>query len=431
VSWTRAPQWDYLERVSGEQQGEPLPAEIQALVEQELTRMGIREALRLEADMLVLGRGATETRAEIRGTLTQWDSLPDDLRERRIRQIAALLAQRTAVTPAPAEQAAAAARRTAGPPWYTVFAPIAIVGLTALSLVVAYRFLAPRSGVTPLVSLTPSSSAAVPSAPDADRERLAFANSACALTRERIARGASIGPADSEGWVVELDLLRRGAPVDLSLVPALSKFVTLKPGAHSGTVTWSAATHLAAMQRFDAEVAVTASPALGEDQVSGLSLVFSGPYVLPYFTDGQRTDYLQLAEALAEELGATDGGLFARCANAENHQIGAWFLGSTPGRAVGSLVYFMASYSEVPLLKPNVLGVLAGPPQRGHAFDAISAAASNMDRGAAATLIGRELGMVSGRTDHGTRLTFPFRDANRAARASVVAARALHLANSG
>jgi len=159
--------------------------------------------------------------------------------------------------------------------------------------------------------------------------------------------------------------------------------------------------------------------------------VFSGPYVVPYFTEEQRGDYFKLADALAEELGATDGALFARCASSESHHIGSWFLGSTPGRAVSSLVYFMASYSEVPVLNPNALGVVAGPPLRAHAFDVISGAASGMDRSAAATLIGRELGMVSGRPDHATRLTFPFRDANRAARASVLAARALDLANSG
>jgi hypothetical protein len=117
--------------------------------------------------------------------------------------------------------------------------------------------------------------------------------------------------------------------------------------------------------------------------------------------------------------------------NSESHHIGAWFLGATPGRAAASLIYFMASFSDTALLKPSVLGVISGSPQRGHAFDAINAAAANMDRNAAATLIGRELGMLSGRADHGTRLTFPFRDANRATRASVIAARALELANSG
>jgi hypothetical protein len=160
-------------------------------------------------------------------------------------------------------------------------------------------------------------------------------------------------------------------------------------------------------------------------------LVFSGPYVQPYFSEEQRSDYLKLADALAEELAATDGALFARCASSSSHHIGAWFLGKTPGAAAASLVYFMAGFTDVPALKPSVFGESAGPAQRGHAFDAIGAATARIDRSTAATLVGRELGAVSGRPEHGFRLTFPFRDAGRALRASVGIARSLELANSG
>jgi hypothetical protein len=417
--------------VSDEQPGERLIAEIQALVEQELARVGVRAALRFEVDSLVLRRGGHETRAEIRGTLAQWESLPDDLRERRARQIAALLATENR---APAEQPIAPPRQVRGLRWFSVFAPLSVVALTAIAIAVAYHFLAPQGGGPSLFGTKPTSSASGAvgaAAPDPDRERQLLAGTACDQTRARVARGANIGPADSEGWVVELVLLRRGAPVDLSLAPGLSRFITRKPGAKTGTLSWPPATHLVAVQRFDAEVALDANAAPSGSQVSGLSFVFSGPYVVPYFTEEQRGDYFKLADALADELGATDGALFAHCASSESHHIGSWFLGSTPGRAVSSLVYFMASFSEVPVLSSNALGVVSGPPLRGHAFDVISSAASGMDRSAAATLIGRELGMVSGRPDHATRLTFPFRDANRAARASVLAARALDLANSG
>jgi hypothetical protein len=92
------------------------------------------------------------------------------------------------------------------------------------------------------------------------------------------------------------------------------------------------------------------------------------------------------------------------------------------------LVYFMADFSDAPLLKPEVLGSSGDPQRRDHAFDVIGAAASALDRSAAATLIGTELGMISGRPNQPVRLTFPFRDANRATRASLTAARALKLA---
>jgi hypothetical protein len=95
------------------------------------------------------------------------------------------------------------------------------------------------------------------------------------------------------------------------------------------------------------------------------------------------------------------------------------------------LVYFMASFSEVPVLDADLRGVGPGAAELGHPFEAIGAAAGELDRAAAATLIGRELGMISGRPNRPVRLTFPFRDANRASRASVQAARALRLARAG
>jgi len=431
LSWTGTRRSEYLERVSDEQPSARFALEIKALVEQELARISVLATLRLDGESLVLRRGSHESRADIRGTLAQWDSLPDDLRERRARQIAALLVGEGPV--AAPQQPIAPPRQPRGLRWFSVFAPISIAGITAAAIALAYHFLAPRGAGPSLFASTPSvsSSSTLGSVPDPDRERTILAGTACEQTRTRVARGANVGPADSEGWVVELVLLRRGAPADLSLTPGLSKFISRVPGAKSGTLSWAPASHLRAVQRFDAEVAVSPSAPLGSGQVSGLSLVFSGPYVVPYFSEEQRGDYFMLADALAEELSATDGALFAHCANSESHHIGSWFLGSTPGRAVSSLVYFMASYSNLPVLKPNVLGALAGPPQRGHTFDAISDAASSMDRSAAATLIGRELGMISGRPEHATRLTFPFRDANRAQRASLDAARALQLANSG
>ena len=417
-----------------------LASEIRALVEGELERAGKRGALRIERDELVLSREGRETRAELRGTLAQWEHLPDDLRARRVQQIAGLLA---AEAPALAEVRAhraptpGAARRKEGLHWSTVFAPIAFLALTLAAIAGAYHFLAPASGLSGIPGLTPSASASGagsarprPSS-DGDHERFLFASSACAHTRTRVAQGANIGPADSEGWVVELVLLRAGAVVDLTNAPELGQFFTRSPGSRSGTVSWPAAKQLMSVQRFDAEVTLSALPPLGAGKASGLDLVFSGPYVTPYFTEDQRGEYFRLADALADALHASAGALFARCAHGDVHQIGSWFLGATPGNALGSLVYFMASYSDTPLLKATVLGSLAGPPQRDHTFDAINEAASTMDRNATATLIGRELGMISGAKDHAARLTFPFRDANRATRASQLAARALSLANPG
>jgi hypothetical protein len=110
--------------------------------------------------------------------------------------------------------------------------------------------------------------------------------------------------------------------------------------------------------------------------------------------------------------------------------VGSWFLGATPGAAVGSLIYFMESTSELPVLKPEVLGSGTEPARGGHTFDAIDRAASALNRNAVATLVGNELGMISGRPNHPARLTFPFRDGNRASRSGLDAARSLGLSSS-
>ena len=161
-----------------------------------------------------------------------------------------------------------------------------------------------------------------------------------------------------------------------------------------------------------------------------MRFVFSGPYVTPYFSEELRSDYLLLADGLANALAATDGALFAHCANPDAHSIGSWFLGTNPGAAMGSLVYFMAGYSDLPVLKPEVLGSGDEAARRSQAFDAINKATSSLDRAGSATLLGRELGMISGRPHQPSRLTFPFRDANRAQRSSLDVARAVGLATS-
>jgi hypothetical protein len=233
-----------------------------------------------------------------------------------------------------------------------------------------------------------------------------------------------------EGWQVELVLLRRGPVVDLSHSGSLAQFVRRDAGSKTAKLSWPRASSLVGQERFDAQIEVRVLPALGAKKISGVSLSFSGPYVVPYFTEDQRADYFLLADALADALGATDGALFAHCADSESHHVGSWFLGATPGAAVGALIYFMESYTDLPVLKPEVLGSGEETARRGHVFDAIDQAAGALSRSSVATLVGSELGMISGRPNHPARLTFPFRDGSRASRSGLSAARSLGLASS-
>ncbi|MEP7050406.1 MAG: hypothetical protein ABJB12_08645 [Pseudomonadota bacterium] len=409
--------------------GEKLAQEIRALVELELRRRGESAPIHFEGNCLIAGRGAAAARADIAGTLAQWAELPDDLRGKRISQIAQLLTPGTLVLPGAPRTLP---RQRTG--WSSSFAPVLVVLATAGVLLVAYRYLAPNGASLTNLTSDNRAAASVSDAPlpDPDSERTALAGSACEHSRARVARGSNIGPADVEGWVVELVLLRREGGAALSSSPALAHYIQKKAGSASSSasiVTWPGARSLVQAKRFDAEVAVHPVLPLGSQHLAGVRLEFSGPYVVPYFSEEQRADYLMLADELSEALQITDGALFARCAGAEGHHIGSWFLGATPGAAVASLVYFMAFFSEAPVLKSELLASGNTPADAGRALDRIGSAAADLDRNATATLIGAELGMISGRPQQPTRLTFPFRDANRATRASLTAARALRLAS--
>jgi hypothetical protein len=429
--------------VSGELTDEQIVERIRAMVEAELQRRGSPGRLRVEGRFLVVGTGAREARADLEGTIRQWDSLPEDLLERRVQQMAQLLSEGAQRSPLVAQSTAA--RRVRGPGALTllrrVLAPLSILALMVCALGVAYRYLSPNKqspllalqqvlNQSPIGSAIASATAPRYDASNIEHERAVIASAACAKARTRVARGGSVGPADVEGWQVELILLRRGPIVDLSQSSLLAPFVRHDASTKTAKLNWAKASSLLARERFDAQIEVRALPALGVKNISGVSLVFSGPYVVPYFTEDQRADYFLLADAMADALGATDGGLFAHCADNESHHVGSWFLGATPGATVGSLIYFMESYSDLPALKAEVLGSGAEPARRGHTFDAIDRAASALSRSSVATLVGNELGMVSARPNRPARLTFPFRDGNRASRAGLEAARSLGLASS-
>lgn len=422
--------------MSGEVTDEQLVQQIRAMVEAELQRRGRPEKLRVEGQFLVTGKGASEARADLKGSIQQWDSLPDDLRERRVQQIAQLLAEGAARAPAVPRK-----RRFNWSGLFSLVKQLIVLSLLVAGLALAYRYLSPNKesalatanrllNQSAIGSAIASVTAPSYDANNIEHERAVIASAACGKSRARVARGGSVGPADVEGWQVELVLLRRGPQLDLSQSAALAPFVQRSAGAATGKLVWAKARSLLAEERFDAQVELRALPPLGEKNVSGVRFVFSGPYVVPYFTEDQRADYFLLADALADALAATDGGLFAHCVGHEAHHVGSWFLGATPGAAVGSLIYFMESFTDLPVLKPELLGSGTDAARRGHTFDAINRAAASLDRSSVATLMGGELGMVSGRKNAPARLTFPFRDGNRASRAGLEAARSLGLASS-
>jgi hypothetical protein len=255
-----------------------------------------------------------------------------------------------------------------------------------------------------------------------ERARRERAIRVCEETRARVVRGAVIGATDVEGWVTELVLLRRAGAEPFTLPHDLAGVVEQR------RVIWKQAPELLSVSPGNVDVADASLASAGQARRPGLRLTFDGGYVTSYFREEERPSWIRAAGALAKQLGATHGGLYARCATSSAHHLGAWFLGPAPDGAALALLYFMGAHADVPhvqraLLDPRDGGVV----DLGFAFERLADATRKLDRSRLGMIIGPHGGTVGG--VHGaTFLSFPFRDADRAARASRDLARALEIA---
>jgi|RhiMethySRZTD1v2_1073278.scaffolds.fasta_scaffold11777_7 hypothetical protein len=264
--------------------------------------------------------------------------------------------------------------------------------------------------------------------PEADeRARQARAARVCEETRARVVRGAVIGATDVEGWVTELMLLRPAGG---------ERFVTERDLAgvvdpSAGRLVWKETPLLAAISGGHVAVSDASLVGGGRPTRPGLRLSFEGsPYVTAYFREEERSEWIRTASALAKQLGATQGALYARCAAGDAHHLGSWFLGTGADGAAAALLYFMGTYADVPHLAPALLGPDGGAVlDRAFAFERIGGATQGLDRGRLAVALSPHGGMIKGSTQGPFELTFPFRDADRAARASRDLARALKIAS--
>jgi serine/threonine-protein kinase len=250
---------------------------------------------------------------------------------------------------------------------------------------------------------------------DPEAARRERARRVCDATRARVLRGATVGPTDVEGWVVELSLIREGSQVWKSL----DQFVDLSRGDDAGHISWSGAPELAAIEGYTTRVEVRSTALPGEStRFQRLDLSLHGSYVSPYFRERQRIRLVRFAHALAEFQQASLAGLYARCEGGTTHHLGSWFLGSSPGKAAASLLFFMGAYAEPAHLPRKVL--TPRPDQDlapAHALDQLIGATADLTRKDVAKMIGSQDGMVAG-PETFTALQFPFVDSNRSLRAS-------------
>jgi len=248
-----------------------------------------------------------------------------------------------------------------------------------------------------------------------DRERERHAAQVCNATRARLARGGTVGPADVEGWVVELALVRQmGADW-----PTPAPFLELPEGATSGRVSWDGAPDLTRLSGHDTRVEVRdavwpeAGPQYRERRVT-----FFGSYVAPYFREREQIQLIRLGHALAEQHKATLGALYARCADGDDHHMGSWFLGTSPGTAAASLLFFMGAYAVPAQLPEEVLSSRRERPfEPEFALTNLLAAAQRLKKPELISRLGPHDGTVAGSGDAIT-VAFPFVQSDRALLAS-------------
>jgi hypothetical protein len=377
--------------------------EIQQLVEAALARHGAAGKVRVEGEALILAGNGPTVSLEIRHLIDKWSSLPFPERQRECAGLAKELSrQRRSLAPSAPKQRGSS------------FGGLVVAGLL-LGAGALYWKLSEGSVHTPAAPAEAKVSSV--QVVDPDHERRERGERVCNSTRARLARGGTVGPTDTEGWVVELALVR--TPADATW-PSIAPFVANQNSPDAGRVVWSGAPELAKLEALGTRVVVR-DQALPDDvapQLRQRLLTFYGEYVSPYFRERDRIKLIRLAHAVAEKQSATLGALYARCAEGTAHHMGSWFLGTSPGAAATSLLYFMGAHAEPPQLPRKLLSAVGDDAlEPAFALGSLLDSSRRMKKEEVASLIGGQDGMVAGPA-HFTTLSFPFVDSDRALRAS-------------
>lgn len=382
-------------------------AEVRQLVEAALARHGTAGTVQVDDGHVVLvGSGPTVSVSVVR-LLSKWEQLPFTERQRECGVLARDLSRlRRPALPG-------GSRRQSRSFGLLVFAGLALAGLALY-----WKF---YSGAQPVAEAAPLPSlSAVERSEEDRRERAARV---CNATRMRVARGATVGPTDVEGWVVELALVRDATETSWA---GIGEFVADGKSEEGGRIVWTGARELRDLSGSGTRVRARERRWSGAArQLDELVLTFQGEYVLPYFRERERIRLIRLAHALAMNEKAKLGALYARCAQGSAHHMGSWFLGSSPGAATASLLYFMGAHAEPPQLPFEMLSDQPGEDLApAFALTTLLDLTQRLQRQEVAALIAAQDGMVAGPSSF-TTLSFPFVDSDRAWRASYKVARAL------
>ena len=386
--------------------------DIELHLQEVLARFGMAGQVRLQDGVATLSGAGRTVQTDASALVETWDSLSDADRHRAcVDVVRSLTAQRRAAFGTPAD------RRSF--PWF----PVAAASLAAV-VTVAYLYARPifgrgDAGGDTTLRRRAATTASDDSAPTTD-DRESRAARVCEQTVGRVSRGATVGTTDTEGWVIELTLLGRRTTTPMDANAVLDRYVQLEPGTATGRWVWGETPELARIEgsstRVELRSAFPASEPVGD--WDGVRITWSGRYVTPYFDQSRRGQYLTVAHAMTRELNATHAGLYARCRAGVTHHLGAWFSGPGSPGAAAALVYFMGAFASPLHVPAELFGPDGGPRRLAGVFTAVVEATAPLKRSSLATVLGAQDGLVTGPKGGPAIITFPFRDGNRATRAS-------------
>ncbi len=387
--------------------------ELSLAVDQALGRFALNGTLRIDDSTLVLETPRGNAAEEVHRELILWEHQSPQQRHRSANLIARRLAEGVPPSRAPRSNRV-----------FRIDAPTLSLGVLAACVLGLAVYLGGWFPQSPSTVSQPRDLGTQPAATDPGDESRGNPITACEATRGRVHRGGHITMADAEGWVIEIGIIGKPNAGSLGSVPAMSEFFG-PIIAEQAEYIWKDEPTLALTSRSQPKVQFVAEALNGTAGTrSTLTLTFSGSFVESYFDEMRRSKFVHLAHRVSEAVDADFAALYARCAHDHLATLGSWFMGPDGPGAATSLVYFMGVFAR----PRHIEAMHLSPPQTnqvelGFALDSIRARTIHLDRSALSTLVGSEGGMAVGAADRPVVVTFPFRDGNRASRASRTIAR--------
>jgi eukaryotic-like serine/threonine-protein kinase len=381
---------------------------VETAVRRALSQLGIAGKVLLQGQDIALYGAGPPTVIDAEKIKEQWALLPPEMQARKAQQLASRLA--AAHRAVAANQRAPQLAGGTSQDWLLVGRLAA--GVLAIGAVTFGLRFAVRSRDVP----QPAQAAA--ETPEQRRQRL---DTACRASRLRVYNGASIGPFDTAGWTVELWLAGRARPAEPapSAPPAKPGVAARKPAPNKPAPPSFSAAALRSVvsgDRFapgadevlsqvdDGTVVITEEAELpASPGWRTATALLGGGYARAFFETDARARLVSLADRVHEATGAELGALYARCAELQVHDVGAWFRGRDAGGAATALLFAMGMSAERPQIDRAALSRASA----GGELDTLRASlvAAKVDAGMLRGLVGQQGGSMAAEAS-GVSVTF-------------------------